>query len=105
MGLRLQLHDILKEVMTDLGYEPNVYFQPPTNTVMQYPCIVYQRDYAQSTFADNQAYRYLTRYQTTVIDANPDSPITSSIAALPSSSYQRFFAADSLNHDIFNLYF
>ena len=36
---RLQLHEILVGI---LGNE-NVYFQPPANLVMQYPCIRYER--------------------------------------------------------------
>ncbi len=31
----------------------NVYFQPPPTVKMQYPCIVYKRDYLNTEFADN----------------------------------------------------
>ena len=83
----------------------NVYFQPPTNVQMQYPAIVYKRDTAVTEFAGNRPYRYTKRYQVTIIDRDPDSPIPDKVAALPSCIHNRFFTADNLNHDVFILYF
>jgi hypothetical protein len=83
----------------------NVYFQPPANIEMQYPCIVYQRDYADTKFAGNLPYRYTKRYQVTVIDRDRSSPIPDKVAALPMTRFNRFFTAENLNHDVFNLYF
>lgn len=101
MGRRLDLHSILKEL---LGSD-NVYFQPPSNIQMQYPCIVYQRDRAKTEFANNSPYRYKKRYQVTVIDRNPDSGVPDKIAALPMCLFSAFYTADNLNHDSFNLFF
>ncbi|HMT88031.1 MAG TPA: hypothetical protein PKC73_00225 [Dermatophilaceae bacterium] len=98
---RLQLHEILVGI---LGNE-NVYFQPPANLVMQYPCIRYERDRADAKFADNQLYRYTQRYTVTLIDRDPDSDKIFKIASLPLSAHERWYAADNLNHDVFNLYF
>lgn len=72
---------------------------------MQYPCIVYARDDAITDFADNKPYTYTKRYQVTVIDRNPDSDIPDKVAQLPMCLLNRYFAADNLNHDVFNLYF
>src|SRR6188768_2836768 len=71
MGQRLQLQSQLEEL---LGSR-NVYFQPPTNVQMQYPCIVYNRDSANSQYADDIPYRFTKRYQVTAIDQDPDSTI------------------------------
>lgn len=101
MGQRLDLHQIL----VDLLGTSNVYFQPPTNVQMQYPCIVYARDNAVTKFADNSPYRYTKRYQVTVVDRNPDSPIPDKVAKLPMCIFNRFFTAGNLNHDVFNIYF
>ena len=101
MGQRLQLQSLLESV---LGSR-NVYFQPPANILMQYPCIVYSRDKADTKFADNSPYRYTKRYQVTAIDINPDSSIPDLIAVLPLCTYDRFFTADNLNHDVFTLFF
>lgn len=72
---------------------------------MQYPCIVYQRDNAISEFADNAAYRYTQRYQVTIIDRDPDNTIRARVARLPMCIYNRYFAANNLNHDVFILYY
>ena len=72
---------------------------------MRYPCIVYRRDRPSVAFADNKPYRRTQRYQVTVIDSDPDSDIPDLIAALPLCEYDRFFTADNLNHDVFNLFF
>lgn len=83
----------------------NVYFQPPSNVEMKYPCIVYQRSSIKTDFADNSPYNNTKRYQVTVIDPNPDGDITDKVAALPMCSFDRFFAFDGLNHDVFSLFF
>ncbi len=98
---RLQLQALLEAL---LGSR-NVYFQPPTNLQMQFPCLVYKRDFAETEFADNKPYRYTKRYQVMVIDRNPDSEIPDKLAALPMCSFDRFYTADNLNHDAFNIFF
>jgi len=99
MAPRLQLHSLLVEITA------YVYFQPPSNLKLQYPCIIYERDSATSAFADNGPYRYTKRYTVTVIDRDPDSALPDKIAALPLATHTQFFAANDLNHDVFNLYF
>lgn len=101
MGQRLDLQAILEGLLGS----PNVYFQPPANVVMQYPCIVYQRDNAITEFAENRPYRYTQRYQVTVIDRHPENAVLSLIKELPMCLYNRYFAADGLNHDVFILYY
>lgn len=101
MGQRTQLQSLLE---TLLGSE-NVYFQPPASVEMQYPCIVYHRDIADTAYADDIPYRRTKRYQVTVIDRNPDSGIPDSVAQLSLCKHSRFFTANGLNHDIFDLYF
>lgn len=104
MGLRKELHEILKGLM-DEGERENVYFQPPPSVIMKYPAIVYQRDSARTEFADNNPYTYNKRYTVTVIDRNPDSEIPDRVAQLPKCLHTRFFTSSNLNHDVFSLYF
>lgn len=99
MASRLSLQTLLE------GLAPNVYFQPPTNLKLAYPCIIYKRDYAQTQFADNNPYSLTKRYMVTVIDRDPDSAIPDKVAALPMCIFNRFYTADNLNHDVFNLFF
>lgn len=98
---RLELQTLLQSLLGSA----NVYFQPPPDLTMQYPCIVYNRDDADVLFADNSPYRYAKRYQVKVIDPDPDSLIPIKVAALPLCSFNRFFTADNLNHDVYNLFF
>lgn len=102
MAPRLELQAKLEAIMGD---NPRVYFQPPTNVQLEYPCIIYKRDYAQTQFADNSPYNREKRYMVTVIDRDPDSEIPDRVAALPKCLFNRFYTADNLNHDVFNLFF
>lgn len=84
---------------------PNVYFQPPPNVQMEYPAIVYARDYVQVLHADNLPHQKEKRYLVTVMDRDPDSDIPDKVGRLPKCTYDRFYAADGLNHDVFRLFF
>lgn len=99
MGLRQDLHKLF------VAITPNVYFQPPTNVKLVYPCIIYQRDFADTKFADNEPYAHKLRYMVTVIDRDPDSDIPGEVAKLPMSVFSRFYIADNLNHDVYSVYF
>lgn len=101
MAPRLELQEALVEL---LGSE-NVYFQPPTNVKIQYPCIVYKRSDADVAFADNLTYRRGWRYQVTVIDSNPDSEFPEKILDRFRPNFTRHYTAGNLNHDVFDLYF
>lgn len=101
MGQRLELQTLFEELLGST----NVYFQPPPNVQMEYPCIVYKRDRITTRFANNTPYRLTNRYMVTVIDRDPDSTIPDAIAKLPMSIFDRHYVANNLNHNIFNLYF
>lgn len=101
MAPRLQLQSLFEEL---LGSR-NVYFQPPANVQMKYPCIVYETDPRDVKFADNIPYNRTKRYQVTVIDRNPDSDLPDKVADLPYCRHDRFYPADNLNHNVFTLYF
>lgn len=98
---RLDLQTLLEGVLGS----GNVYFQPPANVQIQYPCIVYAHDNAKTEFASNHPYSRTKRYQVTVIDSNPDSLIPDDIAQQPLSDLNRVFTADNLHHYVFTLYF
>lgn len=83
----------------------NVYHQPPESIKIEYPCIVYKRDRIDTEYAGNRPYKHMKRYQIQVIDVDPDDVIHEKIGQLPMSSYDRFFVADGLNHDVYNVYF
>jgi hypothetical protein len=94
MAPRSDLHDILVAL---LGSN-NVYFQPPPTVKMVYPC-------TKTDFAMNKPYLRQKRYLVTVIDPNPDSIIPDKVAQLPKCIFDRFYTADTLNHDVYKLFF
>lgn len=101
MALRLELQALLVGLLGS----PNVYFQPPPSIQMKYPAIVYKRDFINIDHANNKPYKHLKRYQVTVIDRDPDSDIPDRVAMIPQCSFDRYFTADNLNHNVFTLYF
>jgi hypothetical protein len=72
---------------------------------MIYPAIVYERQRAETTHADNEPYRIVKRYQLTIISRSPDESLFDTIAALSQCIHERFYVADNLNHDVFSIYF
>lgn len=101
MGTRIELHHMLEQVLGS----PNVYFQPPEDFKMAYPCIRYKFSDGNTIFADNAPYRFKRRYQITVIDANPDSEIPDKVAMLPMCIMDRAYQSKDLNHYVFNIYY
>lgn len=99
MAPRLELQQLLET------FTPNVYFQPPENITLEYPCIIYKRDFADTKYADNVPYSHKKRYMVTVIDRDPDSDIPDKVASMPQSIFNRFYTADDLNHDVYNVFF
>ncbi len=101
MDHRLELHELLCSI---LGSR-NVYYQPPESIKMGYPCIIYFKDYAKTTFADNVPYINKTRYQVIYIDSDPDNSICEKLSQLPMCLFDRHYISDNLNHDAYKLYF
>lgn len=101
MDRRLELHQILANILGST----NVYFQPPSNTQLKYPCIVYERSDIDTKYADNLRYTSMVRYSMTLIGRSPESDLVEKLLDLPYCSYDRFYTADSLNHDAFTIYY
>ena len=99
MGSRLELHDMFK---VTLGIN-NVYFQPPPSIKMKYPCIVYERDRINTSFADNKPYQFNKTYRLTYIDSDPDSTMPDRIAELPMCVFERNYVSDNLYHSAFRI--
>lgn len=96
---RLRLHEALT------GLTEHVYYQPPNNIELQFPCIKYERNGGDVAWAANRPYRHAKRYSVTVIDRDPDSTLPDQVEQLPYCGFDRSFQADNLNHWVFNLFF
>lgn len=98
-----QLQEILQEIM---GVNNKVYFQPPENLKLTYPCIVYERTNALQQYADNEPYHTTKRYTVTLITKTADNDeYLDKLLDLPMCTFDREFKTDNLIHDVFNLYF
>lgn len=106
---RLDLHAMLEEIPglahDDLLDGPAVYYQPPATVRMNYPCIRYSYDGADTIHADDLGYISRTRYSIVVIDPDPDSAIRDHVAKLPGCRVERPYVADNLYHYSFTLYY
>lgn len=98
---RLQLHEMLCEL---LGSR-NCYFSPPSDIHMKYPCIIYELNNSQATYADNKPYLLANRYTLTLIDEDPDSLLRKQILELPYCTSDRNFQSENLNHFVFTLFY
>ena len=98
---RLKLHAELIEI---LGSR-NVYFQPPENTKIKYPAIVYSREDLDDTHANNEVYTRKIRYQIKLIDSNPINDTIEKLSHMKYCSFDRHFNSDNLNHDIFTIFY
>lgn len=95
---RLAIHNKLTEI---LGSN-NVYFQPPANVKLVYPCLIYSRRTGDRFNADDMAYRYSQSYDLTYISRNPDDGMVRKIMTeMPYARYDRHFTSDNLHHDSF----
>ena len=99
MSERLELQLLLEKI---LGSR-NVYFQPPENIKLKYPCIIYAKANEHYRFADNRKYMNRNIYDVTVIDSNPDSKIPKEISELEYCSFNRCFINDGLYHNVYQL--
>ena len=103
MKMWTELYDILSEIM---GKEGNVYYQPPENLKIKYPCIVFERTNALTRYADNNPYTITKRYTVTLITKSADNDeLLDKLLLLPMCTFDRQFVTDGLVHDVFNIYF
>lgn len=89
-----------------LNYCDHVYFQPPENIKLVYPCIVYSRTNDYNIKTGDKLYVSVDLYDLTVIDRDPESTIYKEIYQdLPMCRLGRSFVADSLHHTMLHLYY
>jgi hypothetical protein len=100
MGSRLDLHNEL------LQFCSTVYFQPPSNIQMEYPCIVYTKTGKNRHFADDVIYLSQQGYKITVISGDPDNEIADNIENhFQNCVVNQYYIYDSLNHASLSLYY
>lgn len=100
MRSRLELRSDLRK------YVDNTYFQPPANTQLVYPCIIYRKITNTKWYADDSKYHKIQGYTLTVIDNNPDSEIADLIESdFDYCTIEQRYVVDNLHHTTLNLYY
>lgn len=100
MGSRLDLHNKL------LQFIPNVYFQPPSDVQMVYPCVAYSKIEKINVFADDVRYLSKQGYQLMLIERVPDSGIADNIeGGFEYCTISQYYTVNNLNHTILTLYY
>lgn len=84
-----------------------VYFQPPANVHLEYPCFIVHRAGAYHPKADDINYFYRPSYK--VMYVNRDEPDPDTIARVlehfPRSQYTGHSVVDNLHHDYFTIFY
>lgn len=91
----------------------NVYFQPPDNVDLTYPCIIYTLNRVNSTYADNIAYKTRREYNILYITKNPEpiyeltgeGMIETFLHTFDHIKHTNHYTKDNLYHDAFNLFY
>lgn len=89
-----------------VGEGKKVYFQPPGNVKLSYPCIIYGLYRYDTRHADNILYRSKASYTVTYIDTNPDATFPEMyLKTQPLTHFDREYTADNLHHWVFTTYY
>lgn len=97
-----QLREVLKEIMGDY----DVWYQPPENTKLKYPCIVFENSTGLSQFADNKPYLKTKRYTVTLMTRTADNDFyKDKLMDLPMCTFDREFRNDGIVNTVFNMYY
>lgn len=100
MKTRIDLDNNFRKILGST----NVYYNPPENLKMKYPCIRYKLNSIENIFANNVPYLGDKGYSGLVISKDPDCDIIDKVLELPKSNFNNFYIADGLCHWAFLIY-
>ena len=96
--------DDLQQMFMEILGSQNVYFQPPENTKIKYPCILFELNDVNTRKADDMDYLSNDRYAVTLIHRDPENTVWREIKKLAYCDLDRIYVADNLYHYVFTLY-
>lgn len=100
MAKRIELQQALYQ------FSDNVYFQPPSDIRMIYPCIVYNKSKPKVDRANNHIYNKSQEYKLIVMDFDPDGDIADRIIEyFTHSAIDSIFVVDRLHQTTITLYY
>lgn len=84
----------------------NVYYQPPENFKMKYPCIRYEKEDINTNYADNKVYTMKDQYSIMVIGPDPDTEIPKIILeTFQYCNFDRRYVSNNLYHDVLTVFY
>lgn len=107
MATRNELHS---KLVSCLGTN-NVYFQPPENIKIIYPCFVYYRKEPQQINADDSLYRLYKQYDVTYVSKDPESMLNGVdmteklLHIFKHIKFVSHYTSDNLYHDKYIIYY
>lgn len=101
MASRLEFQSKLEELLEST----NVYYNPPSNIQMKYDAIRYSKRKPSVEMANNKKYKNMNCYEIIVIARKQDHPVIEKLLELPYSSWDRYYVADNLHHDVLTIYY
>ena len=101
---RLFLHALLQNMFSDVS----IYYRPPGNIILNYPCIVYEKKAYEPSFGNSTPYVVGMRFQVSLLSKLPGYTSVRDILSLngqgaivaDSDSYEN----DDIVHDVFTVY-
>lgn len=95
---RLELRGILVSVMEECDEEPHLYFQPPENVKLEYPCMVYHLKTMDTRKANDKPYYKTIAFDITYITRSPASDVPTRMLSEQYMNFDRYYTAQNLHH-------
>ena len=95
------LQKMLEGFQNEVGEEPHVYFQPPENVKLSYPCFVYTYDGVETLYASGKPYLRFDTYTVTYITKKVNPVLVKSMMKLSKVEFDRHFTSENLHHYVF----
>ncbi len=98
-SVRMKLNTVLEP------FGVGIYFQPPSNFAMKYPCLRYEVKGIDVDYASDSPYLVNASYELILITKKPDEEITKAlITNIPYIKFDRGYVSNNLYHYVFTCY-
>ena len=93
----------LQKVLEGVDDRLTVYYQPPSNITLQYPCIVYQLSRVRRVMGNNKVYHLRRSYTLLLITKGLNDDLIDKLLQLPYVRHDRSYRANNLQHESFTI--
>lgn len=101
MASRLNLQKRFEEIIG----KDKVYFQPPSNRRLGYPCIIYSLSGVEVSYADDDIYTEERTYTVMLIHNDPDNELIDALIHFPKCKFSNHYEKDGLHHYVYTLHY